>query len=112
MGFRRPRSILVFEFLDCGRRTDAKRGDEAKGLADDLWRYRQNGTDKERGWPVHRRTENSGMGHGAERTLMAGKLGIIRVYVDGLDDAGEGDQKDTQQRQSCNGRVFARLVSR
>jgi len=102
----------VFESLDCGRRTDAKRGDKAKRAADDFWRYHQNGADKERDWPVHRTTENSGMRHGADRTLMAGKLGIISVYVDCLDDAGEGDQEDTQQRQSCDGGVFARLVSR
>jgi hypothetical protein len=34
------------------------------------------------------------MGHGADRTLMAGKLGIVSVNVDGLDDAGESDQQD------------------
>jgi hypothetical protein len=43
---------------------------------------------------------------------MAGKLGIVRVNVDSLDDADEGDEQDTQQRQSGNGRAFARLVSR
>jgi hypothetical protein len=35
------------------------------------------------------------MSHGADRTLMAGKLGIVGVYVDRLDDAGEDDQEDT-----------------
>ena len=52
------------------------------------------------------------MGHGADRTLMAGNLGIVGVYVDCLDDAGEGNEEDAQQRQSCEVRVFARLVSR
>ena len=51
------------------------------------------------------------MGHGADRTLMAGKLGIISVDVDGLDNAGEGHEQDTQQRQNCDRGVFARLVA-
>jgi hypothetical protein len=114
MGLRRPGSILVFESLDCRRRADTKREDEARGLAGDVWRYHQNSANKERSWPVDRTTENSGMGHGADRTLMAGKLGTVSVYVDGLDNADECHQEDTQQRQSCDGRLFvpARLVSR
>jgi hypothetical protein len=35
------------------------------------------------------------MGHRADRALVAGKLGIIAVNVDGLDNAYEGNQKDT-----------------
>jgi hypothetical protein len=52
------------------------------------------------------------MSHGANRTLVGGKLGIVSVYVDCLDNASEGDEQDTQQRQSSNGLVFAQLVPR
>ena len=34
------------------------------------------------------------MSHGTNRTLMARKLGIVSVNVDGLDDAGECDQEN------------------
>jgi hypothetical protein len=104
----------VFESLDCGRRTNTKRKDEARRFADGVRRHDQNGADEERDWPVDRTTENSGMRHGADGTLVARKLGIVRVYMDCLDDAGERDQQDTQQRQSCDGPVFvrARFVSR
>jgi hypothetical protein len=101
----------VCESLDVGRRTDAERRDKAERAAGAFWRCSYNRTDKERGGPVHRGAENSGMGHGADRTLMAGKLGIISVDVDGLDNAGEGHEQDTQQRQNCDGGVFAQLVS-
>jgi len=67
----------VRESLDRGRRTDAKRGDKAKRVAGSFRRYRQNRADKERNWPIDRTAENSGMSHGADRTLMAGQLGII-----------------------------------
>lgn len=43
---------------------------------------------------------------------MAGKLGVVRVYVDGLDEAGEGDQQNAHQRQGCEVPVFARIVCR
>jgi hypothetical protein len=86
---------VVFESLDCRRRTDAKRGDEAKRLADCVWRRCQNGADKDCGWPVYRSTQNSGMGHGADRTLVTGKLGIVSVNVNRLDDADEGDEQNT-----------------
>jgi hypothetical protein len=52
------------------------------------------------------------MGHGADRTLMAGQLGVVSVYVDRLDYAGESDQQDTQQRQSQGLLFFARFVSK
>jgi hypothetical protein len=107
-----PGPILVLESLDGRWRTDAKRGDEAGRLAEDFVGYDRNRAREERDWPVHRTAENSGVRHRADRTLMAGKLGILGVYMDRLDDAGEGDQQDTQQRQSCNERVLARLVSR
>jgi hypothetical protein len=41
------------------------------------------------------------MGYRADRTLMAGKLGIVCVDVDCLDNAGEGNQQDTDQSQAC-----------
>jgi hypothetical protein len=41
---------------------------------------------------------------------MAGKLGIVSVYVDCLDHAHEGDQKDTQPRHSSEAGIFARPV--
>jgi hypothetical protein len=90
----KPGSILECESLDRGRRTDAKVEDEAKRIADSHWRHRENSAHKKRDWPEHCATKNSGMGHGADRTLMAGKLGIVSVNVDGLDDAGESDQQD------------------
>lgn len=97
----------MLESLDRRRRADTKRRDKARRLADYFLRYDRNGADKEWDWLVDRAVENSGMRHRADRTLMAGKLGIFGVYVDRLDDASEGDQKDTQQRQSGNKRVFA-----
>jgi hypothetical protein len=111
MGLRRPRSILVFESLDCRRWADTKREDEAGKLADYVWRYRQNCADKDWGWPVCRTAEHSGMRHRADRTLMAWQLGIVSVYVDCLDDADERYQENTQQSQSyaC---IFARPVFR
>jgi hypothetical protein len=72
MGAKSPRSILSFEFLDCGRRTDAKRGDKAKRVAGRFWHDHECGADKEGDGPINRATENSGVGHGADRTLMAG----------------------------------------
>jgi hypothetical protein len=51
----------------------------------------QDGANENRGWPIYGRAENSGMGHGADRALMAWELGIFRVYVDCLDKAGERD---------------------
>jgi hypothetical protein len=41
------------------------------------------------------------MGYGTDRTLMAGKLGIVCVDVNGLNNAGEGDQQDTEQSHAC-----------
>ncbi len=35
------------------------------------------------------------MGHRTDRTLMTGKLGVVSVDVDRLDDTDEGDQQDT-----------------
>jgi len=61
----------------------------------DLRRYRQNPADKERNWAVDPADENSRMGHGADRTFVAWQLGVVSVYVDRLDDAGESDQQDT-----------------
>jgi hypothetical protein len=52
------------------------------------------------------------MGHGADRTLIAGKFGIVSVNVDSLDDADECDEQDTKQRQSRYRRLFARFISR
>jgi len=72
-----------------------KAGDEAKRVAGSLWGKRQNGAHKKWNRPVHCATENPGMGYGADRTLMARKLGIVSVYVDGLDDAGERHEEDT-----------------
>jgi hypothetical protein len=60
---RGPRSILVCEFLDCGRRTDAKRGDKTKGAVIDLRQYGESPADKKRNRAVDRADENSGMGH-------------------------------------------------
>jgi len=98
MGLKSPRLILVLESLDGGRRTDAKRGDKTERIAGRLGHHHQSCADKERDGSIHRTTQNSSVGHGADRTLVAGKLGIISVNVDGLDDAYKGDQKDTQQR--------------
>jgi hypothetical protein len=112
MGPKSPRSILSFEFLDCGRRTDAKRGDKAKRVTGCFRHDHERGAHKERDGPINRTTENSGVGYGADRALVAGELGIVSVNVDSLDNADEGNEQDTQQRQSRSGRAFARLVSR
>ena len=90
-----PRSNLLLESLDGGRRTNAKRRDKAKRDMGDFRRYYENSADKDRDGPVNGTAEHSGMGHGADRTLMAGKLGIVTVYVDCLDNANECDKKDT-----------------
>jgi hypothetical protein len=66
MGLKSPRSILLFESLDCGRRTDAKRRDKAQRVAGCFWGHHEGGADKERDGPIYRATENSGMGHGAD----------------------------------------------
>jgi hypothetical protein len=42
---------------------------------------------------------------------MAGKLGIVGVNVNSLDDANEGNEQDTKQGQRRNRRLFARFVS-
>jgi hypothetical protein len=98
------------ESLDGGRRTNAKRGDKAKRDVCDFWRYYENSADKDRDGAVNGTAKNSGMGHGANRALMAGKLGVVTVNVDCLDDADECDKKDTQQRQSGNSCLFARVT--
>src|SRR5271157_5433958 len=90
----KPGSILGCKSLGRRRRTDTKTGDEAKRVVGSHWRYGQNGAYKERDRTIHRAAENPGMSHGADRTLMVGKLGIVSVNVDGLDDAGESDQQD------------------
>jgi hypothetical protein len=96
MGSKSPRSILMcLESLDGGRRTDAKSGDKAQRLASCFWRYDDSRANKEGDRAINRCTENSGMGHGAYRALVTGKPGVVSVYVDGLDDADEGDQEDT-----------------
>ena len=61
----------------------------------DLRRRHQNPADKERNRAVYRADENSGMGHGTDRTFVARQFGVVSVYVDRLDDAGESDQQDT-----------------
>jgi hypothetical protein len=95
MGLKSPRSILLFESLNCGRRTDAKRGDKTQRVAGRFWHDHESSVDNERDWLINRTTENSGVGYGADRTLMAGKLGIVGVNVDSLDDADERDEQDT-----------------
>src|SRR5580692_5344251 len=94
-GAESPNQFSCANSLDWWRRTDAKRGDKTERAAGDLWQFRRNSTDKERNRTVDRADENSGMGHGADRTLMARQLGVVSVYVDRLDEAGEGDQQDT-----------------
>jgi hypothetical protein len=91
-------SIVYGESLDCRRRANAEREDNARRLAGYFWRNCQNGPDKEIDGPVDRATENSRMGYGTNRTLMAWKLRIVSVDVDCLNDADERDQKDAQQR--------------
>ena len=95
MGLKKPESILVCEFLGCGWRADAKRGDKTKRAVFHLRRYREGPANKQRNRAVDRADENPGMGHRADRTLMARQLGVVSVYVDRLDDAGESDQQDT-----------------
>lgn len=109
-GLKRPKAIVVLESLDCGRRTDAKRGDKAKRAVIGLLQYHQNSAGKQRSWTVDCADENSGMGYRADRTLVARQLGVVSVYVDRLNDAREGDQQDTQIRQSRARCVFARFV--
>jgi hypothetical protein len=58
----------------------------------DLRRRHQNPADKERNRAVYRADENSGMGHGTDRALVAWQLGVVGVYVDCLNDAGKGDE--------------------
>jgi len=82
----------VCESLDCGRRTDAKRGDKAKRIVGNFRGHSQNGADKKRDWPVDCAIENSGMSHGADRTLVPGKLRVVSMNVNRLDDAGKCDQ--------------------
>ena len=103
---------MRWEPLDGGRRTDAKRGDKTQRVAGRLGHYYERSADKERSRPIHRATKNSRMGHGADRTIMAGKLGIVGVNVNSLDDTDEGNEQDTKQRQSYNRRLLARFVSR
>jgi hypothetical protein len=66
MGLKSPRSILMFESLDSGRGTDAKRGDKTKRIAGRFWHHYERGANKDWGWPINRTNENSGMGHGAD----------------------------------------------
>lgn len=47
---------------------------------------------------VGRAGEHSGMRHRTDRTFVPGNFGIVRVNVDCLDKAGEGNQQHTQQR--------------
>jgi hypothetical protein len=77
----------------------------------DLRQYDQNSADKKRNRAIDNADQNSGMSYGADRTLMTGQFGVVRVYVDSLDDASESDQEDAQQRHNYR-RAFARLVSR
>jgi hypothetical protein len=44
-------------------------------------------------------SDDAGVGNRADRTLVAGELGIIRMDVDSLGKAGECHQQDTSQRQ-------------
>ena len=101
----------MLESLDRGRWADAKSGNEAERFAGGFRGCRQNGANKDRHWPVDCTTQNAGMGDRADRTLMAGNLGIVSVDVDGLNHADKGDQDDTHQRQHGKACVLARSVS-
>jgi hypothetical protein len=94
MGLKSPKSILLWESLDGGRRTNAERRDKPKRWPGDSCGYDQSPADKERDKLTCRTVDNTSMGYRTDRTLMAGKLGIVCVYVDSLNHAGEGDQQD------------------
>jgi len=106
-----PRSIVGREFLDCRRWADTERTDKARGLAGCFWRNRQDTANYERDWPVYRIADNPGMCHRADGTVMARQLGILRVYVNGLDEAGESRQKHTRQTQDSYPSLSPRYVS-
>ena len=73
---------------------------------DGVGRHHQHCANKHRDWPVHSLAENSSMRHRADGALVTRHCGVVRMYVDCLDETGERHQKYAQQAQSRKVRVF------
>ena len=91
-------TTLVFESLSCRRGTNAKRSYKAGRLGDNLGGYDQDNANEKRNWAINMIGEHSGVRDCADRTLMAGKLGVFGMYVNRLNNSDENNQQDTQQR--------------
>jgi hypothetical protein len=68
-----------------------KRENDAARVADNVGRSYKSSSNQQRDRPVNRTGQGPGMCHRANRTLVAGNLGILGVYVGGLNKADEGD---------------------
>jgi len=111
MGLNHHRQLAaeVSGTLGCGRRTDAEGrrepGAAGGGFGDGkVWRR-----GKERKGLMRRLMQHAGVGHRANRTVMAGELGIFRVNVVRLRKPNEGDKQDASQGHSPEQRTPALL---
>jgi hypothetical protein len=84
--------------LNRRRRADAETRNKARGLRLNVLRNKKDRPDKNRGRPVGRTGDDSGVGYRADRAFVAGKLGTIGMYVNRLDGAYEGDEKNAGKR--------------
>jgi len=66
---------------------------------------------EERRGPVNRPRDDSGMCYRADRAFMTGKTRVLGVNVDGLDQAGEGNQEHAQQGQASGNRPLIGALS-
>jgi len=73
-------------------------------------RSNENDSDEDRSRTVYATAEHARMRHRAHRTVMTGELGILRMYVDSLHNAGEGNQQNAQQRHQSEVCVFPRCA--
>ena len=97
--------------LGCGRRTDAegRREPDTAGGGFGDGKVRRRG--KKRKGLMRRLMQHAGVGYRANRTVMAGKLGIFRVNVVRLRKPNEADKQDASQGQSPEQRTPALLSS-
>jgi hypothetical protein len=72
--------------LDCGRRADAERKDEAGRLSGGIGRCYERGADYDRNWTDLGLADNSRMRRGANGTFVARELAVVRMDVDCLDE--------------------------
>jgi hypothetical protein len=70
---------------------------KTRRLVDDVGRHNQHRANQHRDWPIKSLANNSGMRHRADRALVTRYGGVVRMYVDCLDETGERHQKRTQQ---------------